>query len=1133
MRLKALPKKLLTVAVSFLVIVISVTMLTQTVVEESNINMSSVLKTMYDSTLNKLSNDMLQSRSTNIYTDKFEAVDHESWSIKETDYVPEYKINVVTYTHNKTGGELVSFHWDKSEMIDPREQEKVFSIFFRTPVSDSTGVPHILEHSVLCGSDKFTTKEPFASVNQKSLNTFLNAFTWDDRTGFAFASCNMQDFKNSLDVYLDAVFHPRARNDTFVLAQEGWHLSKKEGAVVNERELVINRLRDIELEYSGVVYSEMKGAYSDSEQLMARKLQTHTFPDTGYKYDSGGDPQQIPSLTFDHFKEFYDKYYHPSNARTFVSGMDASTSELHDFLSRVNEYYKDYDAAPEKKEASKVIMQKKSFKKPVRKAYPYTVENDNDLTHMIAINWLINDKPISAVEEMALSVLNQLLLGTSSSILYKTLSESGLGNQVLDFGLEQELVQNTFAVGLKGVEKGASHAKQSNVELLIMNTLREIANNGFDDDTIESSLNFIEFHLRENESDGEPKGLEFMFASMSKYIYDYSPIDGIKFEESLAALRSTIEESKSQVFQDLIEKYLLNNNHRVIIDFYPSTKCAEENAQEERDRINAYKEGLSNDELRKVLAFADELQTKQATPDSEADIATIPHITLTDVDRTVVDYPNTVEENIFGSSVTVVSHTLSTAGILYADIFIDISALSLKMAAEKLPLYMAFLTETGTDTLNEVKFRESIEMHTGGVGVSTLISQIRDSNDNGTVVLDASNWVTKMQITGKSLAQKADKLFDIILSILTQSNLDNRQKAIELLQSSCASKKSSIISSGNSYALKRLQGRYTVAGAMSEKFSGVTSYEDCKILLEQVKEDWPSVLEDLKTIRTTIMDTSTIKEGLIINLTGDEDTLETVEPELEKFIKKLAGEESSDTITTPQAMPKTPAKISNAADAVEEVVDKVVDTVNKVVNAVKEDAKPQAGSKTSQVQHPWLKEAFETLKNNQEISAKEALIVPTQVSYVAKGNKIYEIGDEVNGSSSVVTSWLSTVYLWNTVRIQGNAYGAGANLDDTYSIFACSSYRDPNILSTLNFYDNVASWIKEQASEFKTKPEELNSAIIAALNEGSPPSNSQKGMIAFNRWLLGYTTEYRQNWRDEIFNTEPKDFEEFAQKLER
>ena len=312
----------------------------------------------------------------------------------------------------------------------------------------------------------------------------MNAFTWIDRTGFAFASCNTQDFWNSLDVYLDAVFHPRVRNDKFVLAQEGFHLKPKE-SMTNT-----TNLEDVELEYSGVVYSEMKGVYSNSDSLLYRRMRQHTFPDTGYTFDSGGDPKVIPTLTFEHFGEFYDKYYHPSNARTFVSGMDAETEV--DFLSRVDEFYKEYEPAPEKRKASVVKMQQKKFKEPFRKQYPYPVEDGKDMTHLIATNWLINDVPMSSVDDLAWSVLNYLLVGTSSSILYKTLSESGLGTQVLDYGLENELVQMTFAIGVKGVEEG----NVPKVEELIMDTLQKIAKDGFEDDTIESSLNFIEFQVR-------------------------------------------------------------------------------------------------------------------------------------------------------------------------------------------------------------------------------------------------------------------------------------------------------------------------------------------------------------------------------------------------------------------------------------------------------------------------------------------------------------------------------------------------------------------------------------------------------------------------------------------------------------
>jgi len=286
-----------------------------------------------------------------------------------------------------------------------------------------------------------------------------------------------------------------------------------------------------------------------------------------------------------------------------------------------------------------------------------------------------------------------------------------------------------------------------------------------------------------------------------------------------------------------------------------------------------------------------------------------------------------------------------------------------------------------------------------------------------------------------------------------------------------------------------LKERYNVAGVINEKMGGVTSYQNCKILLKEVQNDWASVLNDLKLIRTTLLDKKTFRDGLIINLTGDEDVLKAVQPSLKKFIDVL---------------PDGSGGMSNAVD----------------------DSSPQ--------EHPWFKESNGVLSAKKQSAADEALIVPTQVSYVVKGNKIYKDGEKINGSSSVVTTWLSRVYLWNTVRIQGNAYGASANLDDEGGVFACSSYRDPNIISTLKFYDGVVPFLKEQVSEFQNKPNELESAIIGAISqlEGSPPSNSAKGFIAFNRWLLGYTTESRQKWRDEILSTQPEHFEEFASRLE-
>ena len=366
---------------------------------------------------------------------------HPSYDIVEESNIEEYGCKAILYNHKKSGAQVMS-------VIAP-DENKVFGITFRTPPVDSTGIPHILEHSVLCGSRKFPVKEPFVDLLRGSLQNFLNAFTYPDRTCYPVASTNTKDFYNLINVYLDAVLHPRAIQDPRVLQQEGWHyeLEKPEEP----------------LTYKGVVYNEMKGVYSSPDSLMGRAAQQALFPDNTYGVDSGGDPLIIPKLTFDQFKSFHANYYHPGNARVYFYGNDDPLKRL----ELLDEYLVDFSKIDPQ---SKVKVQPKRLT-PSKIEVPYPIGQGSEPKHMVTVNWLLNDTPLSAKEQLALGVLDSLLLGTSSATLRKTLTESQLGESVTGGGLSDELLQATFGVGLKGV-KPDDVAK---VEPLVRATMAKIA----------------------------------------------------------------------------------------------------------------------------------------------------------------------------------------------------------------------------------------------------------------------------------------------------------------------------------------------------------------------------------------------------------------------------------------------------------------------------------------------------------------------------------------------------------------------------------------------------------------------------------------------------------------------------------
>ncbi len=461
--------------------------------------------------------------------------------------VSEYNSTARLYRHAKTGAELLS--------LANADENKVFGITFRTPPRDSTGVAHILEHSVLCGSRKYPVKAPFVELMKGSLATFLNAMTFPDKTCYPVASTNLQDFYNLVDVYLDAVFYPRITPRT--LEQEGWHY---------ELESV-----DAPLSYKGVVYNEMKGNYSSPDYILGELSQRSLFPDTTYGEDSGGDPKHIPDLTYDSFKAFHERCYHPSNALIYFSGDDPSEERLR-LLDRWLSAFE-----PIEPKAIPALQPRFPSPKPLAATY---AGNRSGKTGMVTVNWML-DEITDAETGLALSILEHALMGTPASPLRKALIDSGLGEDVTG-GLERALRQGTFSVGLKGIDPGDA----GKVEALILHTLAALAEKGIDRLTIEATMNTAEFRLRENNTGGFPQGMALMFRALEGWTYGRDPAAPLAFERPLASLKARLE-SGERVFEAMIRRLLLTNTHRTTVVLQADPEQAEREAAASRAHLDA------------------------------------------------------------------------------------------------------------------------------------------------------------------------------------------------------------------------------------------------------------------------------------------------------------------------------------------------------------------------------------------------------------------------------------------------------------------------------------------------------------------------------------------------------------------
>jgi len=986
------------------------------------------------------------------------SIEHPSFEIVSTDVISEYGADCTLYRHKKSGAELLSVSTD--------DDNKCFGITFRTPPQDSTGVPHILEHSVLCGSRKYKTKDPFVQLLQGSLQTFLNAFTYPDRTCYVVASQNTKDFYNLINVYADAVFHPRAISDPMVHAQEGWHLE----------------LENVEepLTYKGVVYNEMKGVYSSPDSLLQREAQQSIFPDNAYGVDSGGDPVDIPNLSFEQFAEFHAKFYHPANSRIFFAGDDDVAKRL----NIMDEYLNDFDASPESKPGSTIQWQKKNYKEPKKVRHPYPVSDKGDDaepdTHLTMVNWLMNDEVMTPMEEITVTVLDHLLMGTTSSILRKTLMESGLGDAITGGGLSDELLQATFSVGLKGVKPD----NVDKVEELVVEILKKVAEEGFTDDAIASSMNTIEFQMREFNTGSFPKGLSLMLGSMQQWIYDRNPTEALKFEEPLAELKDSIAKDGSKIFQDMIKDFLLENSHRTTVEMFPSKTLEEEQLKDEKDRLAKIKESMKAEDLQSIIDKTAQLKKLQASEDSPEARATIPSLDLSDLKREVTEYPIEVTENESNTGVTVVRHELgSTSGIAYANLAVDLSGISLE-DVPLLPLLTRIMMETGAGEYDSVALSRRIGTHTGGVSVSSMISGVNQEGVEEGTVTSGEHFVSKLLISGKSTSDKTDELFSIFNLILKEANLDSQSKIIEMLREAKTGKESSIQGSGHATANSRIGSRYSVIGYLNEKMSGISSLDTVKALLDQAENDFPTLLARLENMRSTIVDQSTCRDGMILDITGDAQVFEKIKSSTDNFLINLPGDSDG----------------------------------SKLQNFYSEA-------------HPWAVAAKKEMAAAAPLE-DEGFIVPTQVSYVGKGGRLYDVAEKVSGSTSVISKFLGTGYMWDNVRVMGGAYGGFCLFNDRNGVFSFLSYRDPNLDKTIDVYDGAADALLASAKDMETDTDALATAIIGAIGDmDGALSPDQKGSLQFKRWLARESPEQRQRYRDEVLNTKASDFKDFAERL--
>ncbi len=727
------------------------------------------------------------------------------------------------WKHIPTGAELLSVVND--------DENKCFGVTFRTPPENSTGVPHILEHSVLCGSEKYPTKEPFVELLKGSLQTFLNAFTFPDKTCYPVASVNKQDFANLVNVYLDAVFFPRITEECF--QQEGWHIETDNADPLNGP-----------LSYKGVVYNEMKGVYSSPDSLLAEQSQQAVFPDNTYSLDSGGDPEVILSLTYEAFKQFHTEHYHPSNARFFFWGdleEEQRFALLMPYLQRFSQ------RAP-----GAAVPLQKHLDTPRHIEVPYAAEVGETRGH-ITLNWLLCET--ADIEAMfCFEMLEHILLALPGSPLRKALIESGLGEDVTGCGLEGDLRQAYFSVGLRSIDPSKAHE----VEVLIMDTLAGFAEEGLPKDAVDAALNSLEFQLRENNTGSFPRGLSAMVACLATWLHDGDPFGPLAWEKPLATLKQRLQ-ANEPIFENAIRTHFLNNTHRATVLLLPDAMLAERTAKKERDRLDRIQNALNESERQALAAFSQSLQEAQQRPDSPEALASIPSLTLDDLPKENTVIPTDIK-HVDNNEVLV--HELNTTGIVYATVLLPLEAVPTELIPLT-PLFGRALTEMGTQRQSFVELGTSIASKTGGLGAGpSFLSHISTGKP-----------IAHLVMTGKATADHTADLFDLMREVLLETRFDNSERFCQMVLEECARMEQALVPAGHKVISTRMRARHSLSGWLGELISGVSYLDYLRQLSKRVTEDWLGVQHDLERLRDLIIRSP----GSLCNLTADGSALAVAE----------------------------------------------------------------------------------------------------------------------------------------------------------------------------------------------------------------------------------------------------------------
>lgn len=734
--------------------------------------------------------------------------------------------------HKKSGARIA--------ILSNNDDNKVFYIGFRTPPEDETGVPHIIEHTTLCGSKKFPVKDPFIELAKGSLNTFLNAMTYPDKTVYPVASCNDQDFKNLMDVYLDAVFNPNITKYEEIFKQEGWHYELTG--------------KDDELKINGVVYNEMKGAYSSPDEVLSSQIYRSLFPDNTYSKDSGGNPEYIPKLTYEAYLDFYHKYYHPSNSYIYLYG-DMDVVERLEWLDK--EYLSLYDY----KKVNSEINKQPAFDeiKNVEAQYSITMDDSQENKTYLSYNRVVGD----TLDEMlyqAFDVLDYALVSSPGAPVKQALIDAGIGDDVYG-SYDAGILQPVFSF----VAKNANASQADEFESIIENTLKEVVKTGINKEALLAGINSSEFKFREADFGQFPKGLLFGLNCLDSWLFDdMKPFIHLECLGTFAKLRKAVD---TDYFEKLIQEYLLDNTHGSSVTVKPKRGLGNEREEALAKELSDYKASLSDEEIKKLIEDTEHLKKYQEEPSSDEDLRKLPMLTRADMKKNAMPFSNIEDELL---DVKVVRHDIESNGIDYISFLFDAG----DFAQSELG-YLGFFTNAlglvSTEKYSYTDLANATNIYTGGISTGTA------SHPD---IKDRSNFVFKFEVKLKVLEKNLDKALELMEQMLLSSDFTDTKRLGELVAQIKARLQANLSSSGHLVAAMRSMSSFSRYALYQDELKGIAFYRSICRIEKELSESPKSVSDKLAAIAKKLF----ARNRMLISFTGNNEAYGNAKPSLEKVI---------------------------------------------------------------------------------------------------------------------------------------------------------------------------------------------------------------------------------------------------------